>query len=60
MINWGEGKRNTTGVDDIGAIPERLIKIVWSTAEKQPTVTENEGYLNYRMCEISGTYCYTL
>lgn len=60
MINWGEDKQNTTGVDDTRAIPGQLIKKFRSTAEKQPTVTENEGYLNCRMCEISGTYCYTL
>ena len=54
LINWAEDERNTTGVDDARAISDQLIKIVQSTAEKQPTESENEGYLNYRMCEIGG------
>ena len=49
MINWAEDERNTTGVDDARVISEQLIKIVQSTAEKQPTESENEGYVNYRI-----------
>ena len=54
MINWAEDERNTTGVDDARAISDQLIQIVQSTAEKQPTESENEGYVNYRMCENDG------
>ena len=54
MINWAEDEHNTTSVDDARAISEQLIKIDQSTAEKQPTESENEGYVNYRMCEIDG------
>lgn len=59
IISWDTGDKDPNGVDNARAISQELTKVVDSTAVRQPTVGENEGYMNYGMCEAGGILSHT-
>jgi hypothetical protein len=57
VVSWEKENQDSPNVDNARSISQELIKIIESTAERQPTQDENEGYMNYGMCETRNMPC---